>query len=392
MALTTKLFSDLITFTRASGAGRFNAAGQYEWLAPDQPRIDYDPVTGECRGLLIEEQRTNLLTYSSDFANAAWQKEYVSISSGVAQSPDGTANAAKMVENSANSTHQIRLTINPSATTAGVSVAVYVKADGRSRVRVFVYGTAVFTASGYAERGAYFDLSAGTVTSNDATTSSISAIGGGWYRISISQSVVAAGIFNFKVSLVSSSGATSYQGDGTSGIYIWGAQLEAGSSPSSYIPTTNAQVTRAADVASVNVLSPWFNASEGTLVVEYSGEVLSNSARVAAFGPVTPGAYLGIGANGGFNTGWYSSGLYGLPSGIAGQINKQAISYVPGALSGSINGSNPVTRQGSDFVGASSQMLIGQNNNASSRLNGHIRSIRYYPKRLSDSELQQLTG
>ncbi len=84
-----------ITFTRASTATYFDAAGVLSSAANNVPRIDYDPETLICKGLLIEEARTNLLTYSEQFDNAAWIKSNanISVTSTNSTSPDGTASA-----------------------------------------------------------------------------------------------------------------------------------------------------------------------------------------------------------------------------------------------------------------------------------------------------------
>jgi len=127
-------FSDLITFTRASGGGRFNASGQYEWLPANQPRFDYDPVTGEAKGLLIEEQRTNLLKSSNAFLPAYWTYSSATLAANSAMAPDATLTAGKLKEiaTATGVTHGVSTS---STITSGVqyTASVYVKSAGDSR-------------------------------------------------------------------------------------------------------------------------------------------------------------------------------------------------------------------------------------------------------------------
>jgi hypothetical protein len=96
-----------ITFTRASTATRVNANGLIEVVASNSPRIDFDPATQVCKGLLIEEQRTNLLTYSENFDNAAWGKQSVTVNANAAIAPDGTLTADKLIESTTNAVHYV---------------------------------------------------------------------------------------------------------------------------------------------------------------------------------------------------------------------------------------------------------------------------------------------
>ena len=246
-APAAKTYSDLITFTRASGGGITNAAGQFEWVGNNVPRITYDPVTLKRLGQLIEEQRTNLIRYSADFTNAAWSKgSGVSISTDGQLAPDGTP--MPLITLAGTTNHNINQTLlAPLATGQAHTISVYV----RPKSAPFPFQIA------------YYDGS----TSLNATL--ITPIAGETQRID----------FTFTPTVVAASPQIRILGFGNGGagaqVYIWGAQPELGSAPSSYIPTTTAQVTRAADVATVNTLSPWYNPLEGTLVVKlsaYSGQ------------------------------------------------------------------------------------------------------------------------
>jgi hypothetical protein len=185
--------------------------------------------TGESLGLLVEEQRTNLLLRSEDFSTT-WVRFNVNASSNAILAPDGTLTADKLTENDADNFHRIRQGITSGVT--GV-FSVFLKAAERTRVNLGTSDTNLIAG---------FDLSAGSVVSG---TGSIEPFGDGWYRCSISATFTTSGPFL----LLRNSSSEFYTGDGTSGIYLWGAQLEAGAFPTSYIPTTTAAATRNASLA-----------------------------------------------------------------------------------------------------------------------------------------------
>ena len=221
--------ASLVTFTRASSGTYTDSAGVLQTAATDVPRFDHNPTTGESLGLLVEEQRTNLLLRSEDFSTT-WVRFNVNASSNAILAPDGTLTADKLTENDADNFHRIRQGITSGVT--GV-FSVFLKAAERTRVNL---GTSDINLI------AGFDLSAGSVVSG---TGSIEPFGDGWYRCSISATFTTSGPFL----LLRNSSSEFYTGDGTSGIYLWGAQLEAGAFPTSYIPTTTAAATRNASLA-----------------------------------------------------------------------------------------------------------------------------------------------
>jgi hypothetical protein len=167
----------------------------------------------------VLRSRYNLLTYSEQFDNAGWTKTNATVTANAAVAPDGTTTADKLVENGANSTHQS----SQSVTTAAVAYtfSVYVKAAERS----FVYLYHTQTTA-----GTVFNLSTGVTAGNSGlsapTSATIEALANGWYRCSIVVTATAASnTFNIYPMASGAVGAYSYQGDGTSGILLWGAQL-----------------------------------------------------------------------------------------------------------------------------------------------------------------------
>jgi hypothetical protein len=196
------------------------------------------------------------LTYSSSFDNAAWIKFNASISANVTATldPSGNYGASKIVEDSSSSFHDIDQVEVYSA--GANTISVYAKAAGRNHIFLQHFDGSSFLTSGT------FNLSNGTVSGNGT----IQSVGNGWYRCSFTATTV-NGTGKSYINL--SNGTTgNYQGDGTSGVYVYGAQLELGSYATSYIPTTSASVTRNADVISKTGISSLIGQTEGTLFLD----------------------------------------------------------------------------------------------------------------------------
>lgn len=401
MSLQNKTFNELITFTRATGGGRFNAAGRYEWLPANEPRIDYDPVTLQPRGILIEEQRTNLLLRSAEFDSTSWAKINTAVVVNAVTAPDGSVTAEKLVEDSSYGQHRVHQQSVMLASNTTVCMSAFLKSGERSKALVAI------TKKDGSFRCRLFDLSAGTnsqPTTRGYTTPPVNFgmedVGDGWYRCWVSDSVGDVGIIQDTGRVFIFNGAPSYAGDGTSGIYIWGAQLEVGSFPTSYIPTTTAQVTRAADLCSVNNLSPWYRADEGTLVVDWNLPVnTSDNNQLAAFGSaVASSMAIRMGVNSGRRVRAFAQDASGVfqysvdcPVEASRTTGKSAFAYklkddFAASSAGSLN---------KDVSGDISNLSVDTlrvGNNPGSYANGHIRRIRYIPRRISDTELQALTA
>jgi hypothetical protein len=263
-----------LTFSRASTATRVNASGLIETVASNVPRLDY--LGSSCPRLLLEPQRTNLLTYSEQFNNTAYTKTNTTVTANAATSPDGYLNADSLLESSATGTHQIWQ--RPSLTSGqSYTFSAFVKTNGRRRVQLQSYDN----SSTYA--AAIYDVVSGTVVETNATAS-IQNYGNGWYRIILTGTcpTTATGYAVLNLATDSFSSATlqdSYAGDTSKGVYVYGYQQEAASYATSLIPTTTAAVTRLADACSKTGISSLIGQTEGTLFAEfvYSGKFGSAS-------------------------------------------------------------------------------------------------------------------
>jgi hypothetical protein len=228
------------TFSRSTAATRVNADGLIESVTDNVPRLDY--TDSSCPALKLEPQRTNLIEYKA-FDNAYWTKTGSSVVSGFASpSADSPLGAFKLVEDSSSGIHRVKADgISVSANRYNVSV--FVKPNGRNEIRVSL---ANYFSSG---TDAYFNLDTKVITyGTRAENGLIETFANGWFRCSFSStSGEAAGPNAFVYIDTALSNSNSYQGDGTSGVYIYGAQLEQGSYATSYIPTYGTSVTRALD-------------------------------------------------------------------------------------------------------------------------------------------------
>lgn len=214
-----------ITFSRASAATYYDANGVLQTVRDNKPRIDFDPVTGECKGLLIEEQRTNLHQYSSSFDGISYFVEAGSYRNNAALAPDGSYSGAAIIEGSTFYTRS-RLQITVSSGTT-YTYSAYLKRGTRTQAQMQIYTSATNV-------DVVFDLSAGTIISGSGGT--IMSVGNGWYKCSVTAAATSNTALVFSYPAVG--GGYSYTHiPGAEGIYIWGAQLEAAAFQTSHIPT-----------------------------------------------------------------------------------------------------------------------------------------------------------
>lgn len=257
-----------ITFSRASTATFVGSNGLIQTAAANQPRFAYDPVTLAAKNLQLEcEARTNLILRSDDISNAAWTKTRSSTPGTATTAPDGTATGYKLVEDAtAANTHDIRqVVVNGALVT--YTQSIFVKKDTREWIYFELYNTA---ASSNRAR-AWFNANTGVIGVGSTVGAGITYVshkienyGNGWYRCSM-VAIAEAAVANvtFFTGMATADGSSNYNGDGVSGLYLWGADLEVGSFASSHMPTVAASTTRAADVCNVSganlarVLNPW---------------------------------------------------------------------------------------------------------------------------------------
>jgi len=393
-----------ITFTRASNATFFDASGALQTAANDTPRFDHDPATGNAsRGLLIEEARTNLYARSAEFDNAYWTKQaLLAFGSGSTANnhvaPDGTTTADTLIEDTTTTTHLVE---TPVAYVSGTTytLSVFVKAAGRTWLGLQVIPSAYAGAN----RRAYFDLSNGTIgTTAASTTATIQALPNGWYRCSVTAAATVDGSGDSRIWMTTADNVASHTGDGASGLHLWGAQLEAGAFPTSYIPTTSAAATRAADSAVVTPISSFYNQAEGTLFAELQAQTLTQSGgfarRVVTLDNNTTDDEVNISQSGTADQLSFivrqsaaASAVIVGGSSIT-SITKAIGAYATNDAQASYSGTLGTADTSVTVPTTLTHLKLGRSTSSTARLfQGHIRKIAYWPRRLSNTLLQQLT-
>ena len=240
--LTNRLRRAINGLRRASTATYVDGSGALQTAGVDVPRFQ----GGQ---LLVEGAGTNLVPRSQEFDFAQWSKTASTISANATEAPDGTMTADKLVETTAASGHYVMLTLSSVAASVGAtfSWSVFAKSAERSYLQLITTGI----GPGGGNLVAGFDLASGSAgVPRTGVTSSIQALADGWFRCSMTltaSTAQASTSWQIRLSLTSTDVLSAYTGDGVSGLFIWGADLKAGPL-SSYIPTTTAAATRAADV------------------------------------------------------------------------------------------------------------------------------------------------
>lgn len=253
-----------IECTRASAATCFGPDGKLRVVPANTPRIDYDPATGKCLGLLVEEVRRNLLRQPSMLSDTAWVKSEVLVT------PSDTQNALGLDFIKLTPISGTYKTINQALSTAIsdnqiVTFSVFAKAGEMNTIRLGFRDKANFITAGH------FNLLTGEASRQEITGK---YLGDGWWRVTLSGMNVSSGSATPLVHIYSiNNGDVTTPGDGVSGLYIAAPQLEIGSFPTSYIPTEGAAVTRAADKVSV----PYTTAGAGALFVHGRYDVAAPS-------------------------------------------------------------------------------------------------------------------
>ena len=379
-----------ITFTRSTTATFVGSDGLLQSSAINAPRFDYNPVTLAPLGLLIEEQRVNLVLYSAEFDNAAWTKTSANVTANATTSPDGTTNADRLTADGALSNHVAQQTMTYTA--AAHTLSVYAKRDTNDFVQVR------FGAAASAQGFVNFNLNTGAIGLIGATISSasITPAGDGWYRCTITGTTVAASSnIGFYIVTSATSGSAEVNTLTTS-VFLYGAQLEAGSFATSYIPTVVSTVTRAADSAVMTGtnFSSWYNQSEGTIVASVD-TVAPTGSNVLSFqdGAVSFSNRHQMTINTAF-TATVVGGVVQANIGTNANLSPTlAYAYKTNDFAACANGAAVSVDTSGTVPTTLAYATLGKFDfGAAASLNGHIRYINYYATRLSNAQLQALTS
>jgi hypothetical protein len=367
-----ELGSTATTYTRNNG-GVFPA------------RFDYDPVTLAPRGILIEEQRTNILTYSEQFDNGVWTKSATGTASlpvvtpNVAAAPDGT-NTADLV--------------------------VFDRGVGNTLTdRSFLFqgpitilNATAYTGTCYIKAASPSDIGKQLAIRNVAASAyTIITLTNSWQRVGNTETSSSTS-GNFEIA-----NRGTLTADNSVSAHLWGAQLEAGAFATSYIPTVASQVTRSADICTISapMFAPWYNQSAGTFLVEYTqgSGTTARAATVASDGTNSNTVELYIdGSNDATTLPFYGVYVAGaaqaalsFAAATQNATHKMGAAYQANDFAGSVDGASVVTDT-SGTLPTVNRLSIGSSGTAATAFaNGHIRRITYYPFRASNNQLQQVT-
>lgn len=251
LVMSPDTFANLITFARSSTATYFDAAGILQEAAIDEARFDYDPNTLTPKGLLIEQQRTNLALYSQDFDSANWPTSSNTSTTSVTTTPFGTiTNAAVFGDNSVVRYRYQQIILS---TSTDYTVTVFIKMDDN-------LAPAFGSPSGSSNLNTFaFVLAGEPMASTTASVQSINS-GDGVFKV----------VFNFTTLSAHASnncGVVKYSSNDARTFKILAIQIEEGNIATSYTPTTNSQVTRSADLVD-HPVGAEFNGESGTLFSE----------------------------------------------------------------------------------------------------------------------------
>jgi len=389
-----------ITFERSSIGTYVASNGLIKTAAADEPRFDHDPETGESLGLLIEESRTNIVTGVGGATSAI-------LTSGQINELTGNNDAYLYQKNASSSVEsQIAISVSGNVSTTSFTYSAFVKPGTSNKI---YFQTVANNISDNAYH--YFNIGDNTSVSVDYASSgnltytrTITPLHSGWYRLSVT-------IFGFsdtslylsQVRIGSFTGTTTHPYTNTTDtFYFYGPQVENGSFPTSYIPTSGSTLTRQPDNASITGtnFSDWYKIGDGSWYTEARGGKSkgSNAGRIISLsGGGAPTSSAVISTKASDSNGWNSYDGINNPTIQDGQehytaFGKCAVGYDASTLSIASDPSltsNSTSLHGSrSYTGA----IIGAFTNATTEhLNGHIKKLSYYPQRLTDSQLQNLT-
>ena len=363
------------------------------------PRLDYS--NGTCPSLLVEPQRTNLALYSSSFDNAAWDKINGTMTANATTAPDGNTTAEQWAGDGTNTIHDFYQAFTGGSTTTS---SIYVKKNTAQFVYISLnhQGTGTDWATGVYDLD---NLTTATFQSGGVTNqvATISDEGNGWRRITLSVSTTDVNLFcmyGIANSLSPSFGANRGRVvfSTSASFYAWGAQLEAGSYPTSYIPTTSASVTRNADVISKTGISSLIGQTEGTLFFDVYAQLNTADEQDLSISDGTgnnraiirltsSGTIRGIGVFGGnleFNIG---GSTY-----TTGTRYKIALAYKNNDVALYVNGTSQGTSSSTTISGTLSRLGFDVFTNGAQIICSPTNATALWKTRLTNTQLAQLTS
>lgn len=403
--LEERAFATYYSATGANGITIYNPT--LIQAAQNVPRFENNPNNGELLGVLIEDQATNLLTYSSDFSNGVYVKTNVSVDTASTIAPDGTLTSNKVYIDNVSNSNVFNFVTQTITANASYAISVYAKANE------FNYLFLGFNTSGTEYAVAQFNLSNSTIQHQEDTSlitpgyelvgSAMFALGNGWHRceVIIKSANTTENIMISPASVPWTGGSrpgTAQNGNGFSGIQLWGAQFEATPNVTSYIPTTTTTITRVADTAYITGSNnmTWLAQGAGTFltisynfiplglrpIISLDDDTTNNEIRLYAVN-ATP--YLGV------------KRLNVTEASVTGALFNRSVQiiiagkYKNNNFYVSVNNNNIASDLSGTVPEGLTYLRIGADK-AGNRFNGIISKIAYYPDDIDEVGLQALTS
>lgn len=368
---------------RATTATRVNSEGLIESVAINEPRLDY--TNGSCPSILVEPQRTNLIPNANGYTG---NSVYYTITTNQS-SPDGLNNAVLFVEKTSTSPYSINSVTATILPNTQYTYSFFVKYAG-------IQFIPINASDGLSGFGATFDALNGVMSSGVGI---VQQYQDGWYRVSLTRT---SGATANTGTITHGFGVKT--GDGVSGFYFFGNQIEAGANATSYIPTIASAVTRNADVISKTGISDLINSREGVLFANI--KALTNPAT--AFSGISLGStsnrilFRFSNAANIINVVIVTNSVvevnifYNSFNNYASDFNKIALKYKDNDVSLYINGvkvSESLSCTMPD-ENAISTLLLADGSSSSASFNsffGNINVLSVFPNSLTDEQLIELT-
>ncbi len=402
--LNASTLDSKINFTRASSGTYIDSTGTLQTAGNNVARFEYDALTSAAKGLLIEESRTNSVRNNTMVGAVAGTPGTLPTNwavSGLGTLTQqvvgtGTLKGVTYIDirfSGTTSTTQLSVRFEPSNGAAGTNGQTFsfsswlaLAAGSLTNITYVFCNANIYNASsGYLTTPTFSGFDGATPTSTLIRRSGTLTI-----------SSATAAFIQPQIGFTFASGASI---DIT--IRIGLPQLELGGTSTSVIATTNAAVTRSADVANITTLSPWYNATTGTLYTEVllSQPAAGGNQFLARFSDNSYNNAIAnnVEAAGGTQISTASSGVFdGLASAAivlsANTVTKIAGAYAANNIAISKDGGTVVTDTTATIPSGLTRLDIGSDHAGANRLKaGYIRRIAYYPTRLSNTTLQQIT-
>jgi len=390
-----------ITFTRASVGTYVDGNGQFKTAGNDEARFDHDPLTLESLGLLIEESRTNLVNDSTN--NSSWNV----VASAVNETTYPIKGlATTRVADSPSDGDSPYLGCSNFGTGSSISMCMSIYVDAvnstSDTITLFLFGSGYINHTWNISTGVPVPTESFSINGSNYNSGSQEFIdcGGGIYRLILKANYIGSVTTTARFYLAPSGGASDY-------CIVAGAQMEQGAFPTSYIPTSGTAATRAQDTPLITGtnFTDFYNQSEGTLVlsadigylpVSNQSAVVFENTSSQSTDLIALGYRVGGGASGNLG-GWYQgNGATATfkDHSVGVTVNsefRQAFAYKTDDLASVVNGTTPLTDNSGTLSTSIDRVRFGEYY-SDGMTSGHIRQFKYYPKRLTNAQLQLLTS